>query len=207
MAGGRVRGREMRVGPFRAELGLAIVGLGALAVILAGPLDEVWHRAFGRDVDIWSPPHIAGVVGSTGAFLGWSIAFAPGTFTIPEWLRRIFRAVMLANVCGVLVFGMNFYYITATTREAFFYPLLVTLLIPAALAIGARLVGGRWGATIVAATYTITALATYVVLDGSGWLAPAFPPLIVAGAPAPAVLRPPKRPLVFPLLPALRVSV
>ena len=189
MAGRPVRGRELRVGPFHAELGLALVGFGALAVILSGPFDEFWHRAYGRDVDIWSPPHIAGVVGSTVAFVGWSTAFAPGIFSVPEWLRRLFRAVMLANVCGVLVFGMNFYYITATTREAFFYPLLVALLIPAALALGATLVGGRWGATVVAATYTITALATYLVLDGSGWLAPAFPPLIVAGAIALDALR------------------
>src|SRR2546428_8313650 len=172
MAGGRVRGREMRVGPFRAELGLALVGLGALVVILSGPFDELWHRSFGRDVDIWSPPHIAGVVGSTVAFLGWSTAFAPGTFTIPEWLRRVLRAVMLANVCGVLVFGMNFYYITATTREAFFYPLLVALLIPAALAAGATLLGGTLGATILAATYTITAPSTLPASDGSGCVAP-----------------------------------
>src|SRR5688572_5680 len=117
MAGRPVRGREMRVGPLRAELGLALVGLGALAVIGSGPFDEAWHRLFGRDVDIWSPPHLAGVAGSVLAFVGWSVAFAPGVFAIPEWMRRAFRALMLANVCGVLVFGMNFFYITSTTRE------------------------------------------------------------------------------------------
>ena len=206
MAGRPVRGREMQIGPFRAELGLALVGLGALTVILSAPADDYWHRTFGRDVDIWSPPHLAGVVGSTVAFLGWSSAFAPGTFGIPDWVRRVLRAVMLANVCGVLVFGMNFYYITATTREAFFYPLLVALLIPAALAAGATLIGGTWGATIVAATYTITALATYLVLDGSGWLAPAFPPLIVAGAVAIDVLRARGRPWSHPLVLGLAFS-
>ena len=207
MSGRPVRGRELRIGPFRAELGLAFVGLGALTVILSAPFDDYWHRAFGRDVDIWSPPHIAGVVGSTVAFLGWASAFAPGTFGIPESLRRVFRAVMLANVCGVLVFGMNFYYITATTREAFFYPLLVALLIPAALAAGAVLIGGPWGATVVAGTYTITALATYLVLNGSGWLAPAFPPLIVAGAVAIDVLRARGRPWSHPLALGLTFSV
>src|SRR5256712_3718593 len=198
MAGRPVRGREMRIGPFRAELGLALVGLGALTVILSAPLDDYWHRAFGRDVDIWSPPHVAGVVGSTVAFLGWSSAFAPGTFGIPDWVRRVLRAVMLANVCGVLVFGMNFYYITATTREAFFYPLLVALLIPAALAAGATLIGGTLGATIVAATSTITAPSTHLVLDGSGCVAPGPSPVGVPGAapihrlPAPG--RPPAPP-------------
>jgi hypothetical protein len=189
MAGRPVRGRVLQVGPLRAELGLALVGLGALVVIVSGPFDEAWHRMYGRDVDIWSPPHIAGVAGSTLAFVGWGVAFAPGVFTIPDWARRWSRALMLANVCGVLVFGMNFYYITATTREAFFYPLAVAVAIPAALGLGAGLVAGRWGATVVAGTYTLTALLTYFVLDASGWLAPAFPPLIVIGALALDVLR------------------
>ena len=189
MAGRPVRGRALRLGPLRAELGLALVGLGALAVIGSAPLDEAWHRAFGRDVDIWSPPHLAGVAGSALAFVGWAVAFAPGVFTVPEWLRRFLRALMLANVCAVLVFGMNFYYIMAVTREAFFYPLLVALLLPATLALGVTLVPGRWPVTVVAGTYTIAALATYAALEGGGWRAPAFPPLVIAAAPAIDLLR------------------
>src|SRR5439155_1843617 len=129
-----VRGREMQIGPFRAELGLALVGLGALTVILSAPADDYWHRTFGRDVDIWSPPHLAGVVGATVAFLGWSSAFAPGTSGIPDWGRRGLSTGAPANVCLLLLFGLSFYYITATTREAFVYALLVALRIPAALA-------------------------------------------------------------------------
>jgi hypothetical protein len=181
-AGRPVRGRELRIGPLRAELGLAIVGLGALTVIASAPFDDAWHRAFGRDVDIWSPPHLSGVAGSALAFVGWSVAFAPGVFTIPDWLRRFLRIVMLANVCAVLVFGLNFYYIMAVTREAFIYPLLISLVIPAALAFGAALLGGRWGATVVALAYTLAALVTYAVLAGGDWRPPAFPPLVVAGA-------------------------
>ena len=83
MRGRPVRGRELRVGPFRAELGLALVGVAAAIVIASAPFDDAWHRAFGRDIDIWSPPHLAGVAGSALAFVGWSVAFAPGVFTIP----------------------------------------------------------------------------------------------------------------------------
>jgi hypothetical protein len=182
MRGRPVRGRELRIGPLRAELGLALVGIAAAIVIASAPFDEAWHRAFGRDVDIWSPPHLAGVAGSALAFVGWSVAFAPGVFSIPEGIRRLLRALMLANVCAVLVFGMNFYYIMSITREAFFYPLVVALTIPAALAFGAALLGGRFGATVTAATYTGAAFVTYALLAGGGWLAPAFPPLFLAGA-------------------------
>ena len=177
-----VRGRELRIGPVRAELGLALVGIAAAMVIGSAPFDEAWHRMFGRDVDIWSPPHLAGVAGSALAFIGWSVAFAPGVFAIPEGFRRFLRALMLANVCAVFVFGMNFYYIMSVTREGFFYPLAVGLTIPAGLALGAALMGGRFGATVTAATYTGAAFVTYAILAGGGWLAPAFPPLFVAGA-------------------------
>jgi hypothetical protein len=177
-----VRGRELRLGAVRAELGLALVGIAAAMVIGSAPFDEAWHRAFGRDVDIWSPPHLTGVAGSALAFVGWSVAFAPGVFAIPEAARRFLRALMLANVCAVFVFGMNFYYIMSVTREGFFYPLVVALTIPGALAFGAGLLGGRFGATITAITYTGAAFVTYAILAGGGWLAPAFPPLFVAGA-------------------------
>jgi hypothetical protein len=189
MRGRPVRGRELRIGPLRAELGLALVGVAAAIVMASAPFDDAWHRAFGRDIDIWSPPHLTGVAGSVLAFVGWSVAFAPGVFAIPERLRRFLRALMLANVCAVFVFGMNFYYIMSVTREGFFYPLVVALTIPAALAFGAGLLGGRWAATLTAVTYVGAAFLTYAILAGGGWLAPAFPPLFVAGAIAIDVLR------------------
>jgi hypothetical protein len=189
MRGRPVRGRELRVGPLRAELGLALIGIAAGIVIASAPFDDAWHRAFGRDVDIWSPPHLAGVAGSALAFVGWSVALAPGIFAIPDGLRRLLRALMLANVCAVLVFGMNFYYIMAVTREGFFYPLVVAVAIPGALAFGASLLGGRFGATLTAATYTCAAFVTYAILAVGGWLAPAFPPLFIAGALAIDLLR------------------
>src|SRR5439155_292102 len=63
MAGRPIRGRALVVGPLRAELGIALIGIGALITILAAPFDNAWHAAFGRDVDIWSPPHIFGIAG------------------------------------------------------------------------------------------------------------------------------------------------
>ena len=88
MAGRPARSAELRVGPLHAELGLALVGLGALAVIGSAPFDELWHRTFGRDVDIWSPPHLTAVVGTAIAFVGWR----------PLSRRASFRS---ANACDV----------------------------------------------------------------------------------------------------------
>ena len=189
MRGRPIRGRALVLGPLRAELGLALVGIAAAIVIASAPFDDAWHRMFGRDVDIWSPPHLAGVSGSALAFVGWTVAFAPGVFAISEGIRRFLRALSVANVCAVLVFGTNFYYIMSVTREAFFYPLVIGLTIPAALAFGAHMLGGRYGATVTAATYTGAAFVTYAILAVGGWLAPAFPPLFIVGAVAIDLLR------------------
>src|SRR5436190_5192385 len=78
MSGRPIRGRPMQIGPFRAELGLALIGFGALVTIAAGPFDNLWHATFGRDVDIWSPPHLVGIAGGAIGLVGWVVALRPG---------------------------------------------------------------------------------------------------------------------------------
>jgi len=189
MAGRPIRGRALVLGPLRAELGLALIGVGALVTILAGPFDNLWHSVFGRDVDIWSPPHIAGIAGGAIGLLGWLAATAPGVFPIDERVRRLLRLFTLGNLIAISVFALNFYYITSVTREAFFYPLLVSTLVPATLAIATVALPGRWAATWAALAYTVIAILGYQMLAGSGWRPPAFPPLVIAGAIAIDVLR------------------
>ncbi|MBI3521714.1 MAG: hypothetical protein HY071_01280 [Chloroflexi bacterium] len=173
---------ELRVGPLRCELGLALVGIGALSAILSAPVDDAWHAAFGRDVDIWSPPHLFAVAAISLIFVGWALALEPGMFPIPDPLRRLLRIVVLSGIVGVAVFAENFYYMLTSTREAFFYPLLTALLATVALGFGARLIGGRWAATWIALAYTVVTLVVIGALQSTGWRAPAFPPMVLAGA-------------------------
>jgi len=189
MAGRPIRGRALVLGSLRAELGLALIGIGALITILAGPFDNLWHSLFGRDVDIWSPPHLAGIAGGAIGLLGWLAATSPGVFPIDERLRRLLRLFTLGNMCAVSVFALNFYYITSVAREAFFYPVLIAALIPATLAIATVALPGRWSATWAALAFTVIALVGYVILAATGWRAPAFPPLVIAGAIAIDILR------------------
>ncbi len=189
ISGRPIRGRALVVGPLRAELGLALIGVGALVTILAGPFDNLWHSIFGRDVDIWSPPHLAGIAGGAIGLLGWLAATAPGVFPIDERLRRLLRLFTLGNLIAISVFALNFYYITSVTREAFFYPLLASTLVPATLAIATVALPGRWAASWAALAYTVIALLGYQMLAGSAWRPPAFPPLVIAGAIAIDLLR------------------
>lgn len=55
-----------RVG-LREALARPTVRLAAISVaatLASGPIDDIWHRAFGRDAVLWSPPHMLGIVGT-----------------------------------------------------------------------------------------------------------------------------------------------
>jgi len=207
MAGRPIRGKPLVVGPLRAEVGIALIGIGALVTILAAPFDNLWHVAFGRDVDIWSPPHLFGIAGGAIGLAGWTAALAPAVFALDDWLQRFLRLFILRIRCAVSVLSLNCYYIAPVAREALFHPLLIAASIPAVLAIGTLAVPGRWAATATAGAYTVIALVGYGMLAGSGWRAPAFPALVLAGGVAIDVLRARGGRLAHPLVLGLGFSV
>jgi hypothetical protein len=44
--------------------GFHLAALGMLVTVAAAPIDDLWHRLFGIDVTLWSPPHLLGLLGS-----------------------------------------------------------------------------------------------------------------------------------------------
>src|SRR3989442_10228567 len=50
--------------------GFHLAWWGMAIVILAAPVDDLWHRLFGLDVTLWSPPHLLGLAGSQVSHLG-----------------------------------------------------------------------------------------------------------------------------------------
>jgi hypothetical protein len=156
-------------------LALALV---SVAVTLAsGPIDDVWHRAFGRDSVIWSPPHMLGIAGTLG--LGAAILAELAT-----WPQRWARALTI--VAGALVLASAGFstveYDTDVPQfdEALYLPVLgfsasIGLLLVRAAAIG------RWAATWSAAVYTAFIGVVGVFLTLVGFPPPALP-LLVAPA-------------------------
>src|SRR6266545_481998 len=180
---------QLAIGPLHVERSLALVGFGALTIISAAPLDDLWHRMYGRDVDIWSPPHMVAVVGAMLAYSGWAAAAALDIPRIvPRW-RNALVAVLIGGLAGTFVFGMNFYFVFAWSREALLYPVIVCATIPFALAGGALLLQQRFAATTVALAYATLNLVSFSVLSGLGWPPSAFAPLVVAGALAVDLIR------------------
>src|SRR3989442_3956861 len=43
--------------------GFHLAAWGIALTVLAAPIDDLWHRLFGLDVTLWSPPHLLGLFG------------------------------------------------------------------------------------------------------------------------------------------------
>ncbi|MBI3637532.1 MAG: hypothetical protein HY216_15175 [Candidatus Rokubacteria bacterium] len=63
-------GDTIAVFGLRGTPGFHLAWWGMCVTILAAPLDDLWHRVFGLDVTLWSPPHLLGVGGAQINTLG-----------------------------------------------------------------------------------------------------------------------------------------
>src|SRR5437899_11266693 len=99
--------------------GFHLAWWGMAVVILAAPIDDLWHRRFGLDVTLWSPPHLLGLAGSQISNLGgllialelyevgwqrWSALIASGIF-----LRGTFYILLDQSVQTAFRRGSTFY--------------------------------------------------------------------------------------------------
>jgi hypothetical protein len=84
--------------------GFHLAWWGMAVTIVAAPIDDLWHRLFGLDVTLWSPPHLLGLAGAQINTLG-CLAIA-----LELWAagRLAGRAALI--VSGILLLGA--FYIT-----------------------------------------------------------------------------------------------
>jgi hypothetical protein len=126
--------------------GVHIAAWGIALTVLAAPIDDLWHRLFGIDVTLWSPPHLLGILGAAANTVGCLVmareAYPPGS-----------RARVAALVwTGALIFGNLHFAIQPTLLYAYLYgglafhgyAMLAPVLLPLGLIAAARLSGHRW---------------------------------------------------------------
>jgi hypothetical protein len=146
-----------------------------LLTVLAAPIDDLWHRLFGLDVTLWSPPHLLGLAGGVlNAAAGWTIAreaFAPGS-----------RAREIASVlAGALVSAGLSVALQPSVRQAYVhgglrfhtYAMLGALLLPLGLVLTGRL--ARWRLAPLLAVLAMLAFGvagSLVAAAGFAWLQP-----------------------------------
>lgn len=179
VANAGLRGRSL----WTAEPGFVVAAIGAAVVIGAAPLDDFWHRTFGRDVDVWSFPHLVALGGGVGINVGAALACRQrlNQPEAPAWTRAALL-VFLTALLWVSMFAMNWYtLVLARTRDSFQYPLLVSLVAPAVM-VFAHWIWGRFGATVVTVCYMGYVIAAHGLLSVWGFALLPFPPLLLAAA-------------------------
>jgi hypothetical protein len=136
----------VRVLGLRGTRGFHLAAWGIAITVLAAPIDDLWHRLFGLDVTLWSPPHLMGLFGSVVNTLA-CLVIARECY--PASSRPRLVALLLA--AGML-YGNVHVSVDPSGRIAYIYggllfytyAVLSALLIPSVLVITARLSGRRW---------------------------------------------------------------
>ncbi len=94
-------GPAFRWGRLRLPFGFALTAFSLVVVMAAAPVDAWWHNTFGRDVLIWSPPHLQLYLGAGIVAIGLLFAVAGqrghGVFA-RLWLWRAAMVAVLVDL-------------------------------------------------------------------------------------------------------------
>ena len=137
---------EVRVLGLRGSRGFHLAAWGIAVTVLAAPIDDLWHRLYGIDVTLWSPPHLLGLVGSLINTFGCFVIIRE---IYPPANRIRLAATLLA---GTFLYGNLHLMVDPSIRIAYLYggvrfytlAILSALLLPLALVGTARLSARRW---------------------------------------------------------------
>src|SRR5215831_19641620 len=144
LAGRAPRG-TMRVAGLTGTPGFCLAACGIALTVLAAPIDDLWHRLFGIDVTLWSPPHLLGLLGVAVNTLACALV-AREAYPARSWPRYVGVVIALMSFYGSLSIGLR-----PSSRLAYLYgglwfyafPILGALFLPLALLAAVRLTGRR----------------------------------------------------------------
>ena len=147
---------RLRWGGLRVPWSAGLLGLLGASAVSGFPLDELWHRAYGVDVTMWSPTHMLMILGA--AFSGaasWLVLAEAG---VPVTGRRWWRGVHvvaawltlqgLTAPLGEFAFGVPQF-------DQLFHPLILAIASGIAI-VAMRVVLGRgWALGIAAVSFAL----------------------------------------------------
>src|SRR2546428_2500337 len=170
--------------PLRLPAGFAIACVGILVVLAAGPIDAYWHWLYGKDVLIWSFPHLllyyGGGVAAVGLLLAAAAEKGRGVFA-RQWLWLATMIVILEDLVHRSLFVLAHYTQVPETRTADFYPLLVSLFLPLIFVAGVRAVG-CWAPPVASAFYLVICILVDIALSMMGFERYTLTPFVVVPA-------------------------
>jgi len=152
--------------------GVHLAAWGIALTVLAAPIDDLWHRLFGLDVTLWSPPHLLGLVGAAVNTLG-CLVIAREVYPAGSRGKLAATLVAAAMVYGTLRVASSqaFEFAQGEGGVAFHaYAILGALLFPLALVPAARLTGLRAAPLLVWIVAVLLRLSGEVVAAAGFWL-------------------------------------
>lgn len=157
----------VRVFGIAGTRGFHLAAWGIAVTVLAAPIDDLWHRLFGLDVTLWSPPHLLGILGG--------LINSAGCLVIA---REAYPGHHLARTVAMVLVGASLYRGLALVAQpaylfAYHYggvwfhspAILSALLLPLALIPAARLTRLRAGPAMVIAVVALTVMVGHSVAD------------------------------------------
>jgi hypothetical protein len=162
---GRAPRASFRIAGLVGTRGFHLAWWGIAMTIIAAPIDDLWHRLFGIDVTLWSPPHLLGLAGAQINSVGCLL------ITREIWPAGRTRTIAL-GLAGLLLFSGFQTGIDPSLRTAFMhggvrfftYAMLGGLLLTFALVVTARLATSRAMPVVV----TVGGLALQLAVIGIG---------------------------------------
>ncbi len=159
----------LRSGKIRRPTLIAISG--AVLTIASGPIDEWWHVTFGRDAVVWSPPHMAALV---GVILLVGSLFVEGA-RFPGRSGRAFTTLASAGLLAAVLIAVYEYEGDVPQFSVTLYLPVLAGLSSLAFAMTRRVRHGvTLPATRAAAAYTGLMIGVVAVLALLGHSVPAF---------------------------------
>lgn len=164
----RLRAASVDVFGLRAPLGVFLAGWGGVAMLTAGPFDNWWHSAYGLDVTLLSPPHALLMIGVRAVDVGMLFLILAAMNRAGDAgeanfarLRKLFLYV------GSLILGGLMFFIMEITRNINLHRastyIVLAIVVPVVLATISQASGFRWGATTIAAIYTVWMIAFILI--------------------------------------------
>jgi hypothetical protein len=142
--GGAAAAGTVTVAGLCGTRGFHLAWWGMAIVILAAPVDDLWHRLFGLDVTLWSPPHLLGLAGSQVSNLG-ALLIALEVYAA-GWARWWALATSGVFLLGTFYIAVDQSVQTAFRRGSVFFfsfPVLGALFFTFALVLVTRLAASR----------------------------------------------------------------
>ena len=164
---GRVPPDSFRIAGLVGSRGYHLAWWGIALTILAAPIDDLWHRLFGIDVTLWSPPHLLGLAGAQINSLA-CLLIAREVWPAPSRARTLALAT-----AGVLLFagfqtavepGLRTAFIHGGVRF-FTFAMLGALFFAFSLVLVTRLARARAMAIVVAAAAVGLQVAVIAIGD------------------------------------------